>query len=119
MEQKQLSKDHYWTKPETQDSELNIDETLTFRQVFLYTNEGKQVLKWLLLNLGLYKPVTGVESAVLQNFAIKLLCTLDVAKQEQLESMIDYYTDIASKDALHPRKRNYIRSKLHVGTNES
>ena len=113
-----MNKDHYWTKPES-NNEATIDEILTFRKVFLYTEEGKQVLKWLLLNLGLYKPVTDVESAVLQNFAIKLLCTLDLAKQEQLESMIEHYVSIANEDALHPAKINNIRSKINVGRNDS
>ena len=113
-----MNKDHYWTKPESS-NEVTIDEILTFRKVFLYTPEGKEVLKWLLLNLGLYKPVTDRDSAVLQNFAIKLLVTLDLAKQEQLESMIDHYVEIANADALHPGKVNRLRSNLNVGRNDS
>jgi len=115
-----LNRDHYWTKPEKPEQlDITADEILTFRSVFLHNAEGREVLKWLLLNLGLYRPVTDLESAVLQNFAIKILCTLDLAKQEQLESMIEYYTEIAAKDALHPVKRDALRRKMNVGQPDS
>lgn len=114
-----MNKEAYWTKPENSSSSVTIDEIMTFRKVFLGSEDGKQVLKWLLLNLGLYKPVTNRDSAVLQNFAIKLLVTLDLAKQEQLESMIEHYVEIANEDALHPAKVNMLRSKLNVGRTES
>lgn len=106
-------------KQETGQSNVTIDETITFREVLLSTPQGRDVLKWLLLNLGLYKPIVTDEGIVLHNFAIKLLSVLDLHKQPQLESMIDYYSELAKEDALHPGKRSNILEKLNVERNDS
>lgn len=91
---------------------VTIDERLVMRKVFLETQDGRDVFKWMMFNLGLYRPVLDDRGAVLQNFAIKLLHVMGLTGQETLEQMIDYYKVIVDEDSLNPRKRNMLKESL-------
>jgi hypothetical protein len=99
------------------DHGVTLEERLVFRKAFLSNHDGRSTLKWLLLNLGLYKPMITEEEVVLHNFAIKLLHILGLSDQDKLEKMIDYYETLAAEDALNPAKRNMIRSKIDGSRN--
>jgi len=94
------------------DHGVTLEERLVFRKTLLSTADGRSTLKWLLLNLGLYKPIMSEEEVTLHNFAIKILHILGLTTQGDLEKMIDYYETLAAEDALNPAKRNMLRSKI-------
>lgn len=94
------------------DYDVTLDERLIFRNVFLNSEDGKQVLQWMLFNLGLYRPVKDEKEAVLQGFAVKMMNVLGLTGQEALEDMVNYYKVIVDKDGLDTRKRKKIKEKL-------
>ena len=95
------------------DYDVTIDERIIFRNVLLDSHEGRQVLQWLLFNLGLFRPIKDDKEAVLQGFAIKVMNVLGLTGHEALEDMVNYYKVIADKDGLDSRKRKQIKEKLN------
>lgn len=93
---------------------ITIDERIAFRNVFLNSPDGMEVLQWFLFNLGLYRPVKDDKEAVLQGFAVKIMSVLGLTDQEALEDMVKYYKVIVDKDGLDARKRKLIKEKMNV-----
>lgn len=98
-----------------EETNSTIDELMYLRTTFFSTFEGKQTFKWLLHNLKLIRPITNESDAALQQFAIKMLAVMGLIDLDSTDALFDYYSDIAAKDALDPRKINDLRRKLNVG----
>jgi len=92
-----------------EDTDITMDERLIARKVFLTTVEGKAMLHWLLMRLGLYKPITNERDAGRHEFALSLLTVLGMTDQDKLEAVTDYYAALAADDNLNPRKIDFIR----------
>jgi len=95
------------------DHDVTLDERIAFRNVFLNSREGQQVLQWFLFNLGLFRPVKDEKEAVLQGFAVKIMSVLGLTGKNALEDMVGYYKVIVDKDGLDSRKRKVIKEKLN------
>ena len=86
-------------------TEITLDDRMILQRVLLYTEDGKHLLKWLLLNLGLYKEVRSEGDSAKHSFALKIMNVLGLFDKHNAEIMIDNLGEIVSKDALHPKRR--------------
>lgn len=98
-----------------EETQSTIDECMYLRSTFFGTEEGKQTFKWLLHNLRLMKPITTESHATLQQFAIKLISVMGLIDVDSQDAMFDYYSEIAAKDVLSPRKIATLRRSMNVG----
>ena len=86
-------------------TDITLDDRMTLQRTFLYTEDGKQCLKWILFNLGLYREVQSEADSAKHGFALKIMNVMGLLDGSNTEAMIDNLGEIVRKDALHPGHR--------------
>ena len=93
-------------------TDITLDDRMVLQRTFLYTEDGKQTLKWLLFNLGLYREVACEGDSAKHGFALKIMNVLGLLDGDNTEAMIDSLGEIVRKDALHPGRRYSMKEGI-------
>jgi hypothetical protein len=83
-------------------TEISVDDRFILQRVLLFSPEGKQALKWLLNNLGLYREIRSEGDSARHSFALRILNTLGLLENANSDKVIDSLAELAQKDALRP-----------------